>query len=107
MASTIIIPIVMWLTGNLVKQNQLLWMGVAAVVLTLDMGLWIRWCPFRGYWARVYECCMCGAVLLAARKGLGCSRRLGRNNHCDGAAPTGLGLHTGTDMDVVSDATSS
>ena len=52
MASTITVPIVMWLTGNLVKQNRLLWMGVAAVVLTLDMGLVDTMVSsFRGYWA--------------------------------------------------------
>jgi hypothetical protein len=51
-ASTIIVPIAMWLTGQLTDRNRLLWMGVAATVLTLDMGLVDTMVSsFRGYWA--------------------------------------------------------
>ena len=54
----------------------------------------------------VYECRMCGVVLLAQGKGVGGSSHIGCNDHCDGAASVGLGLHTRIDLDVVPDALS-
>lgn len=50
--STIIVPTSMWLTRFVVARNRLLWMGVAAIVLTFDMGLVDTMISsFRGYWS--------------------------------------------------------
>ncbi len=51
-ATTVVVPVSMWLVGKQVQTHKLFWMLMMAMVLTLDMGLVDTMLSgFRGYWA--------------------------------------------------------
>ena len=52
LATTIVVPISMWMSAQLIQRYQLFWMLVLAMILTFDMGLVdTMLSSFRGYWA--------------------------------------------------------
>lgn len=51
-ASTLLIPVALWTLKQQISQHRSFWLGILAVILTLDMGLVdTTLSSFRGYWA--------------------------------------------------------